>query len=103
LHRFGRRAKKLPEEQLLLGLEEVEQTIASDEQDAGNADPSARTIRAARCRQNRRALPAHLPRIEVTVDIEARHGALHRIGEDVGERLETVPAQVRVSVVRRPK
>ena len=29
--------------------------------------------------------------------------ALHRIGEDVGERLDIVPAQFRVLVVRRPK
>ena len=107
-HRFGRRAEKLPEDQLLLGLEEVEQTVASAEEDAGKADPSARTIRAARRRLNRGALPAHLPRIEVTVDIEAQacpccQGTLHRIGEDVSERLDIVPAQLRVLVVRRPK
>jgi len=30
-------------------------------------------------------------------------GALHRIGEDVSERLDVVPAQFRVLVVRRPK
>ncbi len=107
-HRFGRRAEKLPEDQMLLGLEEVEQTVASAEEDAGKADPSARTIRAARRRLNRGALPAHLPRIEVTVDIEAQacpccQGALHRIGEDVSERLDIVPAQLRVLVVRRPK
>ena len=30
-------------------------------------------------------------------------GALHRIGEDVSERLDIVPAQFRVLVVRRPK
>ena len=28
---------------------------------------------------------------------------LHRIGEDVSERLDIVPAQLRVLVVRRPK
>ena len=30
-------------------------------------------------------------------------GTLHRIGEDVSERLDIVPAQFRVLVVRRPK
>jgi transposase len=29
-HRFGRRAETLPEDQMLLGLEDVEQTVASD-------------------------------------------------------------------------
>ena len=42
------------------------------------------------------------------VDIEDRPAraaasALHRIGEDIGERLDIVPAQFRVLVVRRPK
>jgi transposase len=53
-------------------------------------------------------LPAHLPRIERVVDVESTicpccSGALHRIGEDVSERLDIVPAQFRVIVVRRPK
>jgi transposase len=30
-------------------------------------------------------------------------GTLHRIGEDVSERLDVVPAQFRVLVTRRPK
>jgi transposase len=42
------------------------------------------------------------------VDIESRtcpccSGTLHRIGEDVSERLDVVPAQVRVLVIRRPR
>src|SRR5207237_5175585 len=42
------------------------------------------------------------------VDIEDKScpccaGALHKIGEDVAERLDVVPAQFRVLVVRRPK
>ena len=69
--------------------------------------PSARQ-RAARRRANRGALPAHLPRIETVVDVDstsarAARGPLHRIGEDVAERLDIVPAQFRVLVVRRPK
>jgi transposase len=53
-------------------------------------------------------LPAHLSRIETLVDVEDKtcprcKGALHRIGEDVSERLDVVPAQFRVLVVRRPK
>jgi transposase len=53
-------------------------------------------------------LPAHLPRVETLVDVESTvcpgcSGPLHRIGEDVAERLDIVPAQFRVLVVRRPK
>jgi Transposase C of IS166 homeodomain len=44
-HRFGRRAETLPEEQMLLGLEEVEQVEASDE---AKQDENAPDSRAAR-------------------------------------------------------
>jgi len=107
-HRFGRRAETLPEDQLLLGLEEVEQVVAAGEADAEKNDAAARTRRAAKRRLNRGALPAHLPRVEMVIDIENHacpscRNELHRIGEDVSERLDIVPAQFRVLVIRRPK
>jgi len=107
-HRFGRRAESLPVDQLLLGLEEAEQAEAADEAKAEAAAPAERSARVAKRRANRGALPSHLPRIETLVDIEDRScpccaAPLHRIGEDVSERLDVVPAQFRVLVVRRPK
>jgi transposase len=107
-HRFGRRAESLPVEQLLLGLEEVEQVEASGLAAAEEALPAERAARIAKRRTNRGSLPVHLPRIESVVDIESRtcpccSGTLHRIGEDVSERLDVVPAQVRVVVIRRPR
>jgi transposase len=107
-HRFGRRAETLPEDQMLLGLEDVEQVVASGEAEIDTANPAERTNRSATRRTNRGSLPAHLPRIEVVVDIEDHAcpccgKALHRIGEDTGERLDMVPAQFRVLIVRRPK
>jgi transposase len=107
-HRFGRRAETLPEDQMLLGLEEVEQVAASSQAEVDATTPAERANRSAKRRMNRGSLPAHLPRIEMVVDIEDRAcpccgKALHRIGEDAGERLDIVPAQFRVLVVRRPK
>lgn len=107
-HRFGRRAESLPEEQLQLGLEEAEQVEAADQAENEEKLPAERTARAGRRRTNRGALPAHLPRIELVVDVASTicpscSGSLHRIGEDVAERLDIVPAQFRVLVVRRPK
>lgn len=107
-HRFGRRAEALPEDQLLLGLEEAEQVEASGFAAAEDTTPIEKAERAAKRRTNRGALPAHLPRIESVVDVESRacpccSGTLHRIGEDVSERLDLVPAQVRVMVIRRPR
>jgi transposase len=107
-HRFGRRAETLPEDQMLLGLEEVEQVAASGEAESNAANAAERSNRSAKRRVNRGSLPAHLPRVEMMVDIEDRTcpccgEPLHRIGEDIGERLDIVPAQFRVLVVRRPK
>jgi transposase len=107
-HRFGRRAETLPEDQMLLALEEVEQTeaAAAAEVEAGSASERERAGRKRRT--NRGALPAHLPRVETVVDVEDKacpccKGVLHQIGEDVSERLDVVPAQFRVLVTRRPK
>jgi transposase len=107
-HRFGRRAETLPEEQMLLGLEDVEQVAASGEAEQDESAPDGRAARARKRRTNRGSLPAHLPRIEVVVDVDDRtcpccRGDLHRIGEDRSERLDMVPAQFRVLVTRRPK
>ncbi|MGY4508976.1 transposase [Bradyrhizobium sp. USDA 3650] len=93
---------------MLLGLEDVEQVAASAEAEQDESVPDGRAARTRKRRSNRGALPAHLPRIEVIVDIEDKtclccRGELHRIGEDRSERLELVPAQFRVLVTRRPK
>ena len=91
-----------------LGLEDVEQTAASDAAIADQSAPTERAARAEKRRTNRGSLPAHLPRIEIVVDIEDKtcpccEGELHQIGEDKSERLDIVPAQFRVLVTRRPK
>ncbi len=107
-HRFGRRAESLPEDQLLLALEEAEQVEAA--RDAGTEGSTAAEKSACKAKRRaiRGALPAHLPRVETVVDVESTicpccSGALHRLGEDISERLDIVPAQFRVIVVRRPK
>lgn len=107
-HRFGRRAETLPEDQLQLGLEDVEQAAAAKEAQEEAAAPAEQMHRAARRRMNRGSLPPHLPRVEMTIDVEDKtcpccRNALHCIGEDRSERLDIVPAQLRVLVVRRPK
>ena len=105
-HRFGRRAESLPQEQLQFALEEAEQIEAAGL--AKTESPVESKARAAKRRANRGALPVHLPRIETVVDVTSTicpgcSGTLHRIGEDVCERLDIVPAQFRVLVVRRSR
>src|SRR3954463_700650 len=107
-HRFGRRAESLPEDQLLLGLEEAEQVEAAGHAQAEESAPAETTARSAQRRVNRGALPTHLPRVESIVDVASTicpccSGPLHCIGEDVSERLDIVPPEVGVVVPRRPK
>jgi transposase len=107
-HRFGRRAETLPADQLLLALEDVEQSEAEAAAQIEAKSPAARAVATRKRRANRGALPPHLPRFESVVDVEDKlcpccRGELHRIGEDVSEKLDVVPAQFRVLVVRRPK
>ena len=69
-HRFGRRAETLPEDQMLLALEEVEQTEAGAAAETEVKSAAEREKATRKRRKNRGALPAHLPRIEIVVDIE---------------------------------
>jgi transposase len=85
-HRFGRRAETLPEDQMLLGLEDVEQAEADRAAQIDGSSPNGRQARAHKRRINRGALPGHLPRIEIVVDIDDRtcpccQGELHRIAK----------------------
>ncbi len=106
---FGRRSERLDPDQLQLGLEALEQTAAAAE--AAQEEVAARSSAPRTPRVRRRnlgALPAHLPRIEVLVDIEDKScpccgGTLHAIGEDTSEMLDIIPAQLRVKVIRRPR
>jgi transposase len=115
-NRFGRRSEKLDDAALQHGVEDLEQSVA--EQMAGLAaatqpppetpapapDPSS----TEPVKRNRGALPTHLPRVEVIIDIDDKAcpccgGSLHLIGEDRAEMLDYIPAQMRVRVIRRPR
>jgi transposase len=105
---FGRRSEKLDPEQLLLALEDIEQAIAGDEADDDKKDAVAARARGEKRRANRGALPAHLPRVDVTVEPEDTNcpccrAPMHVIGEETSPRLDVVPAQFRVIVTHRPK
>src|ERR1700709_2315764 len=103
---FGARSERLPEEQLQLGLEAVEQAITKGEAEAEKRDPELRKDNAVKRRANRGALPAHLPRIEVILEPEDTACPCCRvpmtvIGEGTSERLDVIPVQFRVT--KRPK
>jgi len=107
-HQFGRRSEQLSPDQLQLGLEDLEQTIAANQAAQEAASASASRPRVERPARNHGALPAHLPRYEIIIDIENRDCpccgvTLTPIGEVCIEPLDIVPAQLRVRVTRRPR
>jgi transposase len=108
-HRFGRRSERLDPDQLALALEDLEQAIASAQAAAEqNGKPPVKQAVARKRSINRGALPPHLPREEIVIDVADKTcaccgGLKHRIGEDVSERLDVIPAQFKVLVTRRPK
>jgi transposase len=110
-HQFGRRSEQLTADQLQLGIEDLEQSIAAAEarQDAADAaGDKPRRRPDAKPNRNHGALPAHLPRYEELIDVQHRDcpccgGVLHVIDEVRSEQLDIVPAQLRVRVTRSPR
>jgi transposase len=101
LHRmqFGRKSEKLQRqiEQLELRLEELESNRSEKECNAAEPAPVIASSTPAAAKPTRRALPDHLPRQtrrhepKETVCPQCQ-GELRRLGEDVSEMLEYVPA-----------
>ncbi|QQP87557.1 IS66 family transposase (plasmid) [Skermanella sp. TT6] len=79
---------------------------ANDNADRTSGKPGRHPRRPAN--RNVGALPRHLPRVETTIEPESTAcpccaGPMHRIGEDVAEALDVIPALVRVLRTIRPK
>ncbi|MGB8581563.1 MAG: IS66 family transposase [Candidatus Sulfotelmatobacter sp.] len=101
LHRmqFGRKSEKLERqiEQLELRLEELESNRSEQEPPAPELVPVTASATPRAAKPTRRALPDHLPRQtrkhdpKETVCPECQ-GELRKLGEDVSEMLEYVPA-----------
>jgi transposase len=101
---FGRKSEKLDHqiEQLELQLEDLQAADAEAEREMPATYP------APRQRAPRKPLPDHLPRDEKVHlppgdACQACGGALRKLGEDVAEQLEFVPASFRVIRHVRPK
>jgi transposase len=108
---FGQRSERLDRDQMQLALEDIETSLANrnaeeEGQQSSAADKAAGQGKKRRI--NRGALPAHLPRVHVTIEPESIvcpccHIAMHVIGEETSQRLDKIPAQYQVIVTHRPK
>jgi len=100
---FGRKSEKLERqiEQLELRLEELESNRVQKEPNPPEAPPIPTSSTSTSAKPSRRALPDHLPREtrrhepKETVCPQCQ-GELRKLGEDVAEVLEYVPASFRV-------
>lgn len=109
--RFGAKSEKLSPDQYNLPLEDVElaQGVLDAAQDrAAEAVTGRKGGNKGGGKRNRGHLPAHLTRVERVIEPESLLcpcgcGEMTKIGEDVSERLDLVPAQLRVLVTRRPR
>lgn len=109
---FGRKSEKVEKqiEQLQLQLDDLEESAAEKREQAESTLPPAAAAIFARVTQKpaRRLLPDHLPRQTETHQPEqescpACGGELSKLGEDVSEVLEYVPARFKVIRHVRPK
>jgi transposase len=102
--RYGRRSETLDPDQHEFAFEEIQTGLGAIE---ATLDATAKTLQP-RVPRPRKKLPAHLDRIEEVIEPEATCGACGsadrvKIGEDVSERLDVIPARFRVIVTRRPR
>ena len=107
---FGARSEKheVDRAQLALGLADVTIAPIEAEPGAGGDALTRTTTPRPKALRNIGALPNHLPREEVVIEPAVNvcpccAGHLHRIGEDVSEMLDIVPAIVRVKRIIRPR
>ncbi|OYV29897.1 MAG: IS66 family transposase, partial [Acidocella sp. 20-61-6] len=105
---YGARSEKqvTPETQLPLALDDLSATPVEPAKLPKPANSNRPERRPAT--RNIGGLPAHLPRVDITIEPERKvcpccQGKLHVIGEDVSEMLDVVPAILRVKRIHRPR
>ena len=108
---YGKRSEKLDADARQLAFEDLETALAEvEEAKARSTERSAPPVAPSgpTARRNLGRLPQELPRLEQVIEPTSLAcpcgcGAMARIGEDVTERLDIVPAQFRVIATIRPK
>ncbi|AWX99279.1 transposase [Marinomonas primoryensis] len=80
------------------------------QEDSADVETDSQTVSYTRTKPKRKPLPKDLPRETVVVDVTESDKTcaccqtpLHRIGEDTSEKLEFLPAQLKVIETVRPK
>lgn len=101
---YGRKSEKLTVENQLTFFDEAEESVESSPEEEKTV-----AISYSRRKRGRKPLPVELPRVEVVHDLDESEKIcgcgveLSRIGEEVSEKLDIVPASIRVIRHVRPK
>lgn len=103
---YGKKSEKLSEDERQLCFEDLEVAVAEVEEQQTRLEQDEPRKKTAK--RNLGNLPKELPRIETIIEPDSilcpcGCGEMVRIGEDRTERLDIVPAQLRVIVTVRPK
>jgi len=105
---YGKKSEKLSEDERQLCFEDLEVAVAEAERQQTCLKQDEPRKKTAKPKRNLGNLPKELPRIETIIEPDSTVcpcgcGEMVRIGEDRTERLDIVPAQLRVLVTVRPK
>jgi len=105
---YGKKSEKLAPDDRQLCFEDLEVAVAEVEEHQARLKDNAPRKKARKPKRNLGNLPEDLPRIETVIEPDSilcpcGCGDMVCIGEDRTERLDIVPAQLRVLVTIRPK
>jgi transposase len=105
---YGKRSEKLTEDERQLAFEDIEVAQAETEAQSGAVEMTTPRKKRKPVQRNLGNLPDHLERIEQVIEPDTLIcpcgcGEMVKIGEDRTERLDIIPARLRVIVTVRPK
>ena len=105
---YAKKSEKLAPDDRQLCFEELEVAVAEAEEQQARTKDDAPRKKTTKSKRNLGNLPKELPRIENIIEPDSilcpcGCGEMVRIGEERTERLDIVPAQLRVLVTIRPK
>lgn len=106
---YGKKSEKLDDDDRQLAFEDLQVAQAEVEEQKKQAAPGTDKPRRKKvAKRNRGNLPERLERIEQVIEPDSLEcpcgcGQMHKIGEVRNERLDIVPAQLRVIVTVRPR
>jgi transposase len=107
---FGKKAEQLTPGQLVLAYEQLENETGKADEPVETDSGEGPAVEKTRPRRGRRAIPKNIRRVDVVVDLPDSEKTCatcgierERIGEDVSEKYDYIPAELVCRVTRRQK